>query len=570
MSGPEPPEYPVPTAKLPLPAPVPGDPGENTETFTETRQDFVRHSAVMSVGTGLSRLTGFLRLFAMAYALGVAESRLADAFNVANTTPNMVYDLALGGILSSVFIPVFVERLERHSREDAWHTARSVLTFAFILLSAITILTVIGSRLITHLYTLGVPAGQREAERALASFFLRWFMPQIVFYGLGAGVATGLLNAHRRFAAPMFAPIVNNLIATATFFAFALVPGARHGTILVTTTQKYILATGTTLGVVGMTAALWPSLRKLGFRWRWTLDFRDPGFRTIGRLSGWAFAYAAINQAGLLVVIVLAGKVEGGYTAYQSAFIFFQLPYAIFAVSIMTALLPSLSSRWAEGDVVRFRSQIAQGIRGTAFIVIPAALGYIALAVPIVHVLLQHGVMHAKSTDLLAAVLQYFSIGLFSFCVFQLELRAFYAMQDTRTPALVNLFAVGINTVADLIFVRFLKVEGLALGHATAYTFAAITSAIILRRRLGSLGGRMLVPALAKILVGGLAAGAVSYGLSHWVAATLGTGSLDRQLIQVVGSTAGGMLTFVVVAIAFRMPELQMIRQFVSVRLRSR
>ena len=320
----------------------------------DTARSFVRHSAIMSVGTGLSRLTGFVRLAAMAYALGVTESRLADAFNVANTTPNMVYDLAIGGIISSVFIPVFVERMERRSRDDAWHTARSVMTFTFILLSVIAVLSILFSRQIVDLYTLRVPPGQREAERELATFFLKWFMPQIVFYGLGAGVASGLLNAHRKFAAPMFAPIVNNLVATGTFLAFALVPGARHGTIEITTTQKFILAIGTTVGVIGMTAALWPSLRRLGYRWRWTLDFQDPGFRRIGRLAGWAFLYAATNQLGLLVIIFLAGPFPGGYTAYQAAFIFFQLPYAIFAVSIITALLPSLSSRWSDRDLTTF------------------------------------------------------------------------------------------------------------------------------------------------------------------------------------------------------------------------
>jgi len=522
----------------------------------------------MSVGTALSRFTGFVRLAAMAYALGVTESRLADSFNVANTTPNMVYDLAIGGIISSVFIPVFVERMERQSREDAWHTARSVLTFSFLLLSVIALLAILFSRQIIDLYTAGVPAGQRAAERALASVFLKWFMPQIVFYGLWAGVATGLLNAHRKFAAPMFAPIVNNLIATATFLAFFLVPGARHGTIAITNTQRAILSVGTTLGVVGMTVVLWPSLRRLGFRWRFTLDFHDPGFRRVGRLAGWAFVYAGINQLGLLVIIVLAGRVRGGYTAYQSAFIFFQLPYAIFAVSIMTALLPSLSSRWSAGDRDTFRAQLARGIRGTAFIVVPAAFGYIALAAPIVALLLQRGVMGEASTDLLAAVLQVFSIGLFSFCVFQLELRAFYAMQDTRTPALINLFAVGINTVADLIFVRSFKVEGLALGHATAYTFAAITAAVILRRRLGGLEGRRLGLALAQIGLGGALAGGVAYGVSRGVGALLGTTSHAAQLLQVVGGVGVGIAVFLGVAVAFRMPELSLVRQMVAERRR--
>lgn len=540
----------------------------------ETSRTFVRHSAVMSIGTTLSRLTGFLRLAAMAYALGVTESRLADTFNVANTTPNMVYDLALGGIISSVFIPVFVERMEREGRESAWHTARTVLTVTFLLLGAITLAGIFASRWIIDLYTLRVPAGQREAERALASFFLKWFIPQIVFYGLGAGVAAGLLNAHRRFAVPMFAPIVNNVIATATFFTYSFLPGGHRGTALavagITSAQKYVLATGTTLGVIGMTVALWPALRRLGFRWTWTLDLRDRGFRRIGRLAGWAFVYAAVNQLGLLVIIVLAERFTGGYTAYSSAFIFFQLPYAIFAVSIMTALLPSLSSRWADGDVATFRNQLASGIRGTAFIVIPAALGYIALAAPIVRLLLQHGVMSGASTDLLAGVLRYFSIGLFSFCAFQLELRAFYAMQDTRTPAVVNVFAVTINIVADLIFVRYLDVEGLALGHATAYTFAAVTSAVILRRRLGGLEGRRLGLSLGAIAVGGALAGGAAFLASRAIAATLGTAGLFPQLLQVGGGVLAGVAAFVLAARAFRMQELALVKQTVMERVRRR
>jgi putative peptidoglycan lipid II flippase len=554
----------VPPSTDPL---TPHPPGEGAATERDTARSFVRHSAVMSVGTALSRVTGFMRLFALAYALGQAESRLADSFNVANTTPNMVYDLALGGIISSVFIPVLVQRMERGSQEDSWHTARSLITFSCLLLTAITVLTIIGSRLIIDLYTLGVPAGQREAERALGSFFLRWFMPQIILYGLGAGVWTGLLNAHRKFGAPTFAPIVNNLIATATFFAFALVPGARHGTTAITTQQKYILAVGTTLGVVGMTLVLWRPLRKLGFRWRWTLDFKDPGFRRIGRLAIWAFAYAAINQAGLLVVILLAGKVRGGYSAYQSAFIFFQLPYAIFAVSIMTALLPSLSARWSDGEITAFRYQFAQGVRGMAFIIVPAALGYIALAVPIVTVLLKHGVMGEQSVHLLAGVLVLFSVGLLSFCTFQLELRAFYAMQDTRTPAVINFFAVAVNVIADVIYFRYLKVEGLALGHATAYTFAAVVAGMILRRRLHGLEGRRLSRGLAKIGVGGLFAAGAAILVSRTVAGTLGTSSFGLQLLQVIGAVTAGMLAYLAVAVVSRMEELTLLKQLVLDRI---
>ncbi|HYU58439.1 MAG TPA: murein biosynthesis integral membrane protein MurJ, partial [Actinomycetota bacterium] len=420
----------------------------------------------MSIGTALSRLTGFLRVAMLAFALGVQESRLADAYNVANTTPNMIYDLVLGGIVASVFVPVFVEWLETRGGEATREAARAVLSISVIVLGAIALAGILGARLIVGLYTARFEGPQSEAARALATFFLRWFMPQIVLYGIGAGVLTALLNAHRRFAAPMFAPILNNLLVTGTFFLFASLPGPRTpAPSTITDLQRYVLVLGTTLGVVGMTVALWPSLRRIGFRWRWRLDLGDPGFRRIGRLAGWVFLYVAVNQIGYLVVIVLAAQVQGGYTAYTSAFIFFQLPHAIFAVSIMTALLPSLSSRWANRDPAEFRSLLSQGIRATAFIVVPAAFGYIALATPIVRLLLQHGVTRSQSTELLSHVLVMFSVGLFSFSSFQLLLRAFYAMQNTKTPAMINVAAVAINVVVDVVLFRYLRVEGLALGH---------------------------------------------------------------------------------------------------------
>ena len=540
------------------------------EATVDTTRSFVRHSAVMSVGTGLSRLTGFLRVAAMAYALGVTESRLADAYNVANTTPNIIYELAVGGILASVFIPVFVERLENEGRDQAWHTARAVLTFTLILLSGAMVLGILGSGFIIRMYTLGIHGPEIDAERALATFFLKWFMPQIVFYGLGAGVATGLLNAHRKFAVPTFAPILNNLIATGTFFLFAAMTprGVTPTPTTISTAQKYVLAAGTTAGVVLMSLALGPALRRIGFRWSWTLDLRDRGFRQIVRLARWAFVYVVANQLGYLIVIALAARRLGGYTAYTSAFIFFQLPYAIFAVSIMTALLPSLSSRWADDDVEMFRAQLARGLRGTAFIVVPAAFGYLALAEPIVRLCLQHGVTRAQSTELLAVVLQNFSIGLFSFCVFQLFLRGFYAMQDTRTPALINIGAVAVNTAANFIYFRYLKVEGLALGHATAYTFAAIVAAVILRRRLGGLEGRRLLPALGRIMVGGVATGAAAYLVARWLGDAFGTATLGPQLLQVGGGLIAGLLTFLAVAAALRMQELTLIAEMARARIR--
>ncbi|TMK44693.1 MAG: murein biosynthesis integral membrane protein MurJ [Actinobacteria bacterium] len=534
----------------------------------DSQAAFVRNTAVMSVGTTLSRVTGFLRLSAMAYALGITETRLADAYNIANITPNIVYELALGGILSSVFVPVFVQWLQSRGREAAWDVARRVLGIAAVSLSIISILGIALAPWIIRLYTVGVPDGQRQVVEELASFFLRWFMPQIVFYGIGA-VATGLLNAHRRFAVPMFAPILNNLIVIATFLTFAAMshPGQA---VLATGPQKLVLAVGTTLGVMAMTVALWPSLRRLGFRFRWRPGWMDEAVIRIGHLAKWVVVYVVANQLGYLVVLILAARVKGGYTAYAAAFMLFQLPHAIFVVSVFTALLPALSSRWVDGDRQAFRELLARGIRWTAVIVVPAALGYLVLAVPIVRLLLQHGVAGPRSTDLVAGILVFFSLGLFSFSTFQLLLRAYYSMQDTRTPALVNIAAVGLNVVVDLLFVLVLGmgVRGLALGHATAYTFGSIALLGLIRRRLGGLDGRRIVSGLSRTFLAAGITAAVAWAAARAIGGWAGTATLGGQAAQVLGAVAVGILAFVAAALMLHVDEVDVLRRQLAARWR--
>ncbi len=532
----------------------------------DSQAAFVRNTAVMSVGTALSRVTGFLRLSAMAYALGIAETRLADAYNIANITPNIIYELALGGILTSVFLPVFVEWLQSRGREAAWDVGRKVLAIAAVSLSIISALGIVLAPWIIRLYTVGVPAGQRQIVEDLASFFLRWFMPQIVFYGIGA-VATGLLNAHRRFAVPMFAPILNNLIVIATFLTFNAMshPGQA---VLATGPQKLVLAVGTTLGVVVMTVALWPSLRRLGFRFRWQRGWMDEAVVRIAHLAKWVVIYVVANQLGYLVVLILAARVKGGYTAYAAAFMLFQLPHAIFIVSVFTALLPAMSARWVDGDRHAFRELLARGIRWTAVIVVPAALGYLVLAVPIVRLLLQHGAAHSRSTDLVAGVLVFFSLGLFSFSTFQLLLRAYYSMQDTRTPALVNIAAVCLNVLVDLVLVLALGmgVRGLALGHAIAYTFGSIGLLALIRRRLGGLDGSRILSGLSRTFLAAGVTAAVAWLVARGIGEWVGTGTLGGRAAQVLGAVAAGMLAFVASALMFRVEEVDVVRRQLAAR----
>jgi putative peptidoglycan lipid II flippase len=540
----------------------------------DSRGTFVRNTAVMSAGTALSRVTGFLRVAVAAWAMGTAG--VANAYNRANTTPNIIYELALGGILTSVFVPVFVEWLHKHGREEAWDVARRVLTLTLVVLTAIAILGAVFAPQIMELYFLKAPtatpaqAATREQGIDLGVFFLRWFMPQIVFYGVGA-VASGLLNAHRRFAAPMFAPILNNLTVIATFVVFHSLATTEELTLdSVTATQKAVLAAGTTLGVVAMTVALWPSLRAVGFRWRLRFDWRHEAVGRLAKLAAWVVVYVVANQVAYLVVLELSGAHIDWYTDYAYAFILFSLPHAIFAVSIFTALLPQMSRAWATDEPVEVRALLSRGLRDMAVIVIPASLGYIALAGPIVRALLGHGQTSIADADLIARVLQAFALGLPFFSAFQLFTRTFYSMQDSRTPALVNVAAAAVNVGANLLFLEVFGwgVAGLALGHASSYLFSSAVCVLLLRRRLGGIEGRRIAATLVRVIPAGALTAMASYGTSRLVGALLGTDRIAGQSLQLILALTVGLLVFAAGTLIFGIEEADELKGAVLRRFR--
>ena len=522
----------------------------------------------MSVGTALSRITGFLRLSFAAWALGAQE--VANVYTRANTTPNIIYELALGGILTSVFVPVFVEWMHTHGREEAWEVARRVLTLALVVLGALALVGALLAPQIMRLYLADAPPAQREQQIELGVFFLRWFMPQIVFYGIGA-VAGGLLNAHRRFAAPMFAPILNNLSVIATLLLFGLLRNGQDLTIdSLTFAQKTLLGAGTTLGVAAMTLALWPSLRSLGFRWHLRFDWGHEAVRRLARLASWVVVYVAANQAAFLVVLILTVREPDWFVVYAYAFILFQLPHAIFTVSIFTALLPRMSQAWAEHDPAGLRALFSRGVRDMSVIVVPAAFGYLALAEPITRAVLRYGEFSAAEAELTARVLRAFAIGLPFFSGFQLLTRTFYAMQDSRTPALVNVASAAVNVAANLFFLEVAGwgVAGLALGHATSYVFSFTVCLMILRRRLGGVGGREIAATLARVVPAALLTGLAALGTAALLEAVLGTAGVAAQILQLALSVLVGLLVFAVTALIFGIQEADEIRAAVLRRLR--
>jgi putative peptidoglycan lipid II flippase len=520
----------------------------------------------MSLGTVISRVTGVLKLAAIAAALGVVESgKLADTYNLANTAPNIIYELILGGVLTSVFVPVFVELLDKEGRERAWQVASAMLNLTVLVLTTITIIGIVAAPWIAKLYAAQLEGPQQQLQEEALTFLLRLFVPQIVFYGLAAATA-GLLNANKRFGAPMYTPILNNLAVITVFLVFRQVYGKVNGLGDVTTSQLTLMGIGTTAGVALMAVAQLPFLRGLG-RYSWTLSIRHPAIKQLARLSVFVIGYVVANQIGYLIVQVLANQQQGGYTAYISAFTFFMLPHGLFAVSVITALLPGMSQHAVDRDWDRFRALLSTGVRGTFLLVLPAAVGYLILGEAIVRLMLEHGVMSPESTDLVADVLRLFVLGLVPFSIFQLFLRAFYAMQDTKTPFLINCATVALNTAINVALFKSLRVQGLAAGHAIAYVFAVIVQGRVLSRRIGGLDGARMLRSGLRIGAAAAAMGVAVWATSRGLEAVVSTDALTGQILAVAVPIALGVGAYLGFCLLFGVEELTHVRTLVTRRL---
>jgi putative peptidoglycan lipid II flippase len=444
----------------------------------------------VGIGTLVSRVTGLVRILVAIYALGF--SSLSDSFNLANNTPNIMHDLVLGGVLTATFVPVFVSRLATRSEQEAVDSISAVLTLSVCGLVVATVLLFLAAPVIIDLYTVGSHRPGIAAERQVATSLLRLFSPQLFAYG-AISLMTAVLNAVRRFNAPAFTPILNNLVAIGVLFAFASV-GHTHNLAEVHRDHRLLLllGIGTTIGVVLQAACLVPSVLRCGLRPRLRWRPSDPAVREIATLSGWTFGFVIANQAAVFVVSAIAVSIGSAtITAYTYAFTFFQLPFGIVAVSVMTTIAPVLASRFTRGDKAGFAEQFGLGLRRMLAGVVPAAVGYLLLARPAIS-LISRGAgsaHHSSGAHLTASLLELLALGLPGYCTYLLAIRAFQSMRDTRTPFLLYLLENGLNILLAFGFRSTLGAKGLALSLSVAYSVAALVALILLRLRVGGLGG---------------------------------------------------------------------------------
>jgi putative peptidoglycan lipid II flippase len=487
------------------PVPPPGGP---------PNQSLGRASSMMAVASLISRVTGFLRHVALASVLGFAV--LNDSYIVANTLPNIVYELLLGGVLSSVMIPLLV-RAQGEDADGGVAYTRRLLTVAGTVLLVATAAAMLAAPLLTRVYLGGQNAGGSAgaANPELATALALLLLPQIFFYGVGA-LLGAILNSRGVFGPFAWAPVLNNLVVLGVVAVFYAMPGeVSLDPVRLGEPKLLVLGLGTTLGIVVQALVLVPALPRVGFRYRpsWGWDRR---LSAAGSLALWVIGYVLIGQVGYAVTIrVAAGASAGSVSIYAYTWLLLQVPYGVLGVSLLTALMPRMSRAAAEQRTADVVADLSLGSRLATVTLLPVSV-LLTLFGPVVGVAV---FALGRAGDgggnvRLGIALAVSAFGLLPFAIMMLQLRVFYALTDSRTPTLVQLFVVGIKIPMLLYCGALLPPEqvvfGLAAANSASFVFGAVLGNVLLRRRLGPLRTGEVLGTIWRALVssaaGGLAA----------------------------------------------------------------
>lgn len=560
-----------------------------TEVAEQQSQAVLRSSALMAVGTITSRVTGVARDAILAAAIGSAI--LADTYNLGNSLPNIIYILVVGGALNAIFIP----QLIRHMKSDADGGdgyADRLITLTAMILLGLTVIAVLFAPLIVNIYaSAAFHTPEHAQDLQLAVMFARFCLPQIIFYGLFT-MFSQVLNSRLHFGAPMFAPIVNNIVMIATTLMFIWITHDGVTTSSITPGQTALLGLGTTLGVVAQAAVLVPVMRRAGYKWRPRFDFRGHGLGKAGGLAGWTIGLVLVNQLGFIVIARLAtganllaestGGTAQGFALYQRAFLVFMLPHSVITISLVTALMPRMSAAAAGNKLREVAHDVGSGMRLIAALIVPALLFLFAFGPMLGTVFFGYGENKGAPAAYTGLVVSVFALGLLPFSLFYLCLRGWYSVEDTRTPFLVtvlyNVLAVPITIAVYAAAPSEYKVAALASGYVLGYWLALPVTWWLLRRRLGTLETRQTLWTITRVIIAGAGAAAVAAGLTIGGFALVRGESLGAAYstvkLSILDSIAvlaiGGIVLVVVyagLAFALRIGELTTIAATIRAKL---
>jgi putative peptidoglycan lipid II flippase len=474
-----------------------------------TAPNLARSSKVMALGTVASRGTGFLRTLVLVIALG--QGTLADAYNNSNTLPNTVYYLMLGGIFTSVVVPMLV-RAAKEDPDRGEGYAQRIYSLGVLSLLGITLVATLFAGPIVDLYGSNITDVR---EHQVMVEFAYFFIPQIFFYGMDS-LLGAILNVRGRFGPNMWTPVINNVVV---IFVALLYMASDHSTSADTVSGfgLNLLGIGTTLGIVIQSVCLFPIMWRAGFSMRLTFDFRRSEITEIGRMSGWMFGYVATQWLGNLVAQRVANSASNsashlhpavtgvGFSAWSYAYQLFQLPYAIVGISVISALLPRMSGHATDRRYSLVRDDFSKGVRIASAIVVPAAVFLGVLGAPLAELLFAHGRTTTDEARYIGEVFGAFSVGLVPFMFTQLQLRVFYSFRENKTPAVLGIVMLIIGVVGYLVAEEILPPTRTVIGLAFAYDLVTLSGAILawplLLRRVGSLDGWRITRSLVRMLL---------------------------------------------------------------------
>lgn len=514
-----------------------------------------RASVLLGAGTLVSRITGLLRTIVLVGVLGTMSSRAGDAFAQANQLPNNVYAIISAGVLTAVIVPQIVRASAREDRGQRFISA--LFTAGIVVLLAVTAVAML---LAPVLITLYAPAYSPE-QHALATAFAYWCLPQIFFYGLYSLLGE-TLNARRIFGPFTWAPVLNNVISIAGFLLLMLVIGGDRSAVSDWNGASIAALGGTaTFGIAVQALILLVSWRRTGLRLRPDFRWRGLGFRNMGRLAGWTAAMVVVGQiAGLVQSRVISEATGDGAStlATQTAWLIFMLPYSVIVLSIGTPYFTQISEHASAGRTDEVRGDVSRSIRIISLLIVVATAALMVASVPASRIIVNNAADAAE----LAPVLIAYLVSLLPLSVLFVLQRTFYAYDDTRTP-FVFTTVQAVLVIATALAAAWLAptpwlAATVALGQSIAIIVQAVLAAILLRRRIGSLGIRSWFVAIARYTVAALPAAAAGWGVYLLLGGDTGWTTSDKML-GAVGTCIIGAATLVVylgVLAALRTPEL--------------
>jgi len=539
----------------------PGETGAPHPSGAEARAERLdtRAAGVVGLAVLCSRVLGLAReqIFAALFGGG----RIMDAFTIAFRIPNLLRDLFAEGALSTAFVTTFSKTVATQGEGAAWRLANKVATLTAVVLSAITVLGIVFAP-----WLVSVLAPGFEGEKAALTVTLtRVMYPFILLVSLAA-LAMGLLNARSVFGVPAMASSFFNLgsIIAGVLLGYWLDPHFGTRAILG-------LAIGTLIGGALQLMVQLPALRRVGYRYHPDLEWRDPGVRSILRLMGPSVIAASTTQVNVLVNSVFASQLGDGPTFWLTvAFRLMQLPLGVFGVALGTVALPLLARMAATGQHRAFRVELARGMRLAFLMTIPASIGLIVLAEPIISVLYQHGRFTAYETAESAGALRFYALGLCGYAALKVLVNAFYAIDRRKTPMIVSIVAVALNLLLNWIFTLHLGWghRGLAFSTACVATSNFLILYLLMRSHLGRLESRALAALLGRVALASLALLAVAWGGGQLLLADWATQHFWPKLAGLTLVIGCAAAAFFLCAAALGIGEVRELKDAVVRRLR--